>query len=114
MNLNNTSHIGLYMTYKAVNFAKRLFLTGERKTIQIKPNKLKNIADQQIQNKINEGYFQLNDDQLNDLIIKFEGRGSAEDFNFRESKVHRDRYVFRCSKAGLWTGKTSERTVHAV
>jgi hypothetical protein len=59
--------------------------TGESKTLQIKPNKLKNIADQQIQNKIDEGYFHLDDDQLNDLIIQFEAYESAEDLNFREA-----------------------------
>lgn len=58
---------------------------GENKVMQVKPSKLKTIADQQIQQKIKEGYFQVEDDQLNELIIQFKEYESAEDLAFREA-----------------------------
>lgn len=59
--------------------------TGEKTIIEVKADKLSDTADQQIQNKISEGYFQLNDEQLNELIIQLEEQGSPEDLSLRES-----------------------------
>ena len=59
--------------------------TGENKVIKIKPSKLDNAANKLIQEKVKEGYFQLEDDQLSELIIQFEEYGSPDDLSFRES-----------------------------
>jgi predicted DNA-binding WGR domain protein len=55
---------------------------GDKKTIPVS-SKIQDEADRLIQTKINEGYFQLEDDQHSELIIQFKEENSSEDLNSR-------------------------------